>query len=215
MSELKWLPGNYQIAKSYEHYLYANYIKNITFNRTIGKRCDGDLTRFAQMSKKPRDDAQRWRAFKNIVRFYRNPLGYTYWKTQPFFQQNRVRIVYVLLFYHMYNTLMLVVQCRGNKRKMIEDYASATGRSSKNFTGLSAMNRMPQDMKKNYVRYSNFHQMRRNKQVSKMHLPWWSRDQNFRKYFEMRKKHGIEPSLSGFANDKHYEKFMKKATNFY
>lgn len=26
-------------------------------------------------------------------------------------------------------------------------------------------------------------------------LPYWTRDQNFRKYFEMRKKNGIEPSL--------------------
>ena len=24
---------------------------------------------------------------------------------------------------------------------------------------------------------------------------YWCRDQNFRKYFEMRKKHGIEPSI--------------------
>ena len=109
------------------------------------------------MSKKPRDDAQRWRAFKNIVRFYRNPLGYTYWKTQPFFQKNRVRVVYIILFYHMYNTLMLVVQCRGTKRRMIENYAAATGRFSDMFSGVSAQNRMPQDMKKNYVRYSNFH----------------------------------------------------------
>jgi hypothetical protein len=25
---------------------------------------------------------------------------------------------------------------------------------------------------------------------------YWCRDQNFRKYFEMRKKHGIEPSVN-------------------
>ena len=43
--------------------------------------------------------------------------------------------------------------------------------------------------------------MRRNKRVSMIHTNWWCRDQNFRKYFEMRKRHDIRPSLSGFYHE--------------
>ncbi len=65
--------------------------------------------------------------------------------------------------------------------------------------------RFPADCKKNYVRYSNFHQMRKNKRVNNMWLNWWCRDQSFRKYFQMRKAHGIKPSLSGFYHQKIYK----------
>ena len=61
--------------------------------------------------------------------------------------------------------------------------------------------RFPADRKKNYVRYSNFHQKTREKRLTMIHLNWWSRDQNFRKYFQMRKKHDIAPSEKGFKND--------------
>ena len=36
--------------------------------------------------------------------------------------------------------------------------------------------RMPADRKKNYVRYSNFHQIRRNKRLGMIHLNWWCRE---------------------------------------
>ena len=52
--------------------------------------------------------------------------------------------------------------------------------------------------------------MRRNKQVNSMWMAWWCRDQNFRKYFEMRKKHGIKPSLKGFYHEPLYKEHMKK-----
>ncbi len=55
--------------------------------------------------------------------------------------------------------------------------------------------------------------MRRNKQIGMIHMPWWCRDQNFRKYFEMRKKNGIRPALKGFANDEHYRNYIQKSTH--
>ncbi len=94
-------------------------------------------------TKKPRDEAQRWRAFKNITRFHRNALGYIYWKTLPYFSKNRFRLVYALLFYHMWNTWMLMAQCRDTKTTAIEHYAYATGRSSEMYRGLSTRYRMP------------------------------------------------------------------------
>ena len=72
--------------------------------------------------------------------------------------------------------------------------------------------RHPADRKKNYVRYSNFHQIRRNKRIGMIHLNWWCRDQNFRKYFEMRKKNDIRPSLNveGFRHVAIYNDVAKK-----
>ena len=71
------------------------------------------------------------------------------------------------------------------------------------------------DNKKNYIRYSNFHQVRRNKRIKAIHLNWWCRDQNFRKYFEMRKKHDIKPSTSGFYHEKIYDDAAKANAEFF
>ena len=75
--------------------------------------------------------------------------------------------------------------------------------------------RFPADRKKNYVRYSNFHQMKKNKRLSMMWTNWWCRDQNFRKYFEMRKKHGIKPSNKGFKHTEIYDNQIKHNAQFY
>ena len=48
-----------------------------------------------------------------------------------------------------------------------------------------------------------------------MHLNWWCRDQNFRKYFEMRKKHDIKPSLTGFYHEKIYDDAAKSNAAFW
>lgn len=84
------------------------------------------------------------------------------------------------------------------------------GETNKTHGPAHADRRHPVDRKKNYVRYSNFHQIRRNKRLSMIWTNWWCRDQNFRKYFEMRKRHGIKPSLSGFYHEKIYTDVAKK-----
>jgi hypothetical protein len=43
---------------------------------------------------------------------------------------------------------------------------------------------------------SNFNSMNKNPSQNCITTAYWCRDQNFRKYFEMRKKHGIEPSVN-------------------
>ena len=68
------------------------------------------------------------------------------------------------------------------------------------------------DRKKNYVRYSNFHQIRRNKRLNMIWTNWWCRDQNFRKYFEMRKRHGIRPGTSGFYHQAIFNETARKNT---
>ena len=75
------------------------------------------------------------------------------------------------------------------------------GENNKHYDGPHSDRRFPVDRKKNYVRYSNAHQIRRAKRVSMIHTNWWCRDQNFRKYFDMRKRNDIRPALAGFAHE--------------
>ena len=75
--------------------------------RALGKETDGDLSKFVNRAAKPRDEAQRWRAFKNITRFFKNPFGYTYWRVATLSSQNRIRIIYVFLVFHLYQSFML------------------------------------------------------------------------------------------------------------
>ena len=58
----------------------VNLIYNVNSFRALAKETDGDFTKFVMKTGKPRDMAQKWRAFKNIARFMKNPFGYTFWK---------------------------------------------------------------------------------------------------------------------------------------
>lgn len=93
---------------------------------------------------------------------------------------------------------------------MIEHWRYRLGEVNKQHSAGHRDRRMPVDRKKNYVRYSNFHQVKRNKRISMIWTNWWCRDQNFRKYFEMRKRHGIRPSLTGFYHEKIFDETAKK-----
>ena len=52
--------------------------------------------------KKPRDEAQKWRAVRNIARLWKNPMGYWYWKMDIFNRNQRVRFMYVNLAYCLF-----------------------------------------------------------------------------------------------------------------
>ena len=96
-----------------------------------------------------------------------------------------------MLVFHLYSSFVLWLGTKYKKESMIGKWRWANGEINK-FHGLEKSDRrFPADRKKNYVRYSNVHQVRRNKRVSMIHTNWWCRDQNFRKYFDMRKRHGI------------------------
>ena len=100
------------------------------------------------------------------------------------------------------------------KERMIEHWRYRLGETNKQVGAPHRDRRLPVDRKKNYVRYSNFHQVRRNKRISMIWTNWWCRDQNFRKYFEMRKRHGIRPSLTGFYHESIYADVEKKNVEF-
>ena len=93
-----------------EGFMYGNpnmYERAEMIGRSLAKETDGDFTKFVNKTQKPRDTAQRWRAFKNIARFFKNPFGYTFWKVATLTNQNRIRLFYVLLVFHLYQSFML------------------------------------------------------------------------------------------------------------
>eukprot|EP00356_Strombidium_inclinatum_P002192 CAMPEP_0170480814 /NCGR_PEP_ID=MMETSP0208-20121228/1502_1 /TAXON_ID=197538 /ORGANISM="Strombidium inclinatum, Strain S3" /LENGTH=209 /DNA_ID=CAMNT_0010753411 /DNA_START=12 /DNA_END=641 /DNA_ORIENTATION=+ len=169
--------------------------------RALAKETDGDFTKFVIRTQKPRDMAQKWRMFKNISRFFKNPWGYTFWKVSTLSSQNRIRIMWGLLLYHLYQSFILYLVTKMKKESMIGKWKWHIGETNAFYDSPHTDRRFPADRKKNYVRYSNFHQVRKNKKISMIHTNWWCRDQNFRKYFDMRKRHNIEPSMSGFYHD--------------
>ena len=140
----------------------------------------------------------------------KNPLGYGYWKMNVFHDQNRVRFMWVALAFHLYQSFIVYVMVKNKKEKMIESWRWHLGETNAEQPLGSRDRRFPADRKKNYVRYSNFHQALRAKRLGMMHLNWWCRDQNFRKYFEMRKKHDIRPALSGFAHESIFKETTAK-----
>lgn len=118
--------------------------------------------------------------------------------------------MWVLMWFHLYQSFLIYFKTRGKKENMIEHWRWRIGETNKNHAAMVSDRRFPADRKKNYVRYSNFHQTRRNKRLSMIYTNWWCRDQNFRKYFEMRKRHDIRPSLSGFYHEQIYADVAKK-----
>ena len=172
--------------------------------RALAKETDGDYTKFVAKTAKPRDMAQKWRAFKNFARFWKNPAGYTFWKFANMANQNRIRVVWAILIWNLYQSFYVWIVCKTQKESKMGRWLWAVGELDTN-VGIPHEDAMPADRKKNYVRYSNFHQVRRNKRTSMIHTNWWCRDQNFRKYFEMRKRHNITPAISGFYHDSLYE----------
>lgn len=133
-----------------------------------------------------------------------------YWKTQPYRTNNRVRIIWVLMCYHLYQSFLLYVICKNKKENMTAKWRWHIGETNDKHSQAHSDRRMPADRHKNYVRYTNFHQIRRNKRLGMVHTNWWCRDQNFRKYFEMRKKNDIRPSDSGFQHFQLFDDVAKQ-----
>lgn len=137
-----------------------------------------------------------------------------YWKLDPFHSQARIRLIWVCLIFHMYQSFLLYVMVKNKKEKMIEHWRWRLGETNSMHGPQHRDRRFPANRIKNYVRYSNFHQIRRNKRLGMIHTNWWCRDQNFRKYFEMRKRHDIRPSDKGFYHEKIYDEVAQSNASF-
>ena len=106
----------------------------------------------------------------------KNPFGYTFWKMAQLTNQNRIRILWVFLVFHLYQSFVLYLLTKMKKERMMDKWRWAIGENNKHYDGPHSDRRFPVDRKKNYVRYSNPHQIRRNKRVSMIHTNWWCRD---------------------------------------
>lgn len=84
-----------------------DFLTSYLLNRSLAKETDGDFAKFVTSTRKPRDMAQKWRAFKNIARFFKNPFAYLFWKINPLHQQNRIRFTWVLLTWHLMQSFLL------------------------------------------------------------------------------------------------------------
>ena len=118
--------------------------------------------------------------------------------------------MYANLAYMLFQNWQTTVVCKNKKETALAFWRYQTGQQNDHWLKVNDRP-MPVDRHKNYIRYSNFHQIRRNKKVAMMHLNWWCRDQNFRKYLQMRKKNNIRPSLTGFYHDAMYTENVSKA----
>lgn len=164
-------------------------------------RINSNLTFLQGQSKKPRDNAQKWRVFKNFTRLIKNPVGYIYWKLEPLHRANRIRPVWVLLIAQLYTSFAMYTLMKNKKERLIEHWYYKMGETNSTQGLGHGDTRFPADRKKNYVRYSNLHQKTREKRLSMIFTNFWCRDQNFRKYFQMRKKNDIQPSEKGFYHE--------------
>ena len=91
------------------------YIHLSILIRALAKETDGDFHKFVVSTRKPRDMAQKWRAFKNIARFWKNPFGYVFWKVNPLHAQNRIRFFWLLLIFHLYQSFLLWIMIKNSK----------------------------------------------------------------------------------------------------
>ena len=142
-----------------EGFMYGNPNMNERadmIGRALARETDGDFTKFVMRTQKPRDNAQKWRMFKNFARWYKNPFGYTFWKVAGIGSQNRIRTMYFLLVFHLFSSFYLYLAQKTGKESMLSAYMWYSGQMNNEY-GLPNPLRMPADRKKNYVRYSNFH----------------------------------------------------------
>ena len=122
--------------------------------------------------------------------------------------------MYVNLAYMLYQNFLVTQYCKMMKENCIEHWRYVTAQTNDHYSAVHTK-LMPYDRHKNYLRYSNFHQSLRNKRQGMMMLNWWCRDQNFRKYFEMRKKNDIRPSETGFYHEKIYDEVAAQNASIY
>ena len=144
--------------------------------RALGKEHDWDMTRMAESKYKPRDNAQRWRMFRNIARFYKNPFGYVFWKAYATSAGNRIRGFYVIAAWNCVMTFFSYLHMKNTKEELINKWRFAVGEMDQFHMPSHDSVRYPSERKKNYIRYSNFHQKNQNKRVSSIMLNFWCRD---------------------------------------
>jgi len=168
--------------------------------RNVYKYTDGDLAKISLDMSKPKDYAYKWRWNKNVARFFKNPLGYTAWRYIYMQNQNRGPTLWTItvLTICCVNTYLLSKKSKYYRKTMREwqiDRGIQLWSLNKNDYIDDRLVTGP-DTTTFKKHISNFNAMFKNPHGRCATTAYWCRDQNFRKYFEIRKRHGIEPSTN-------------------
>ncbi|KAL4464094.1 hypothetical protein ABPG74_006031 [Tetrahymena malaccensis] len=155
--------------------------------RSMGKSTDWELEKFRLGKKFPdRGNKRRW--FKNLFRLIKNPLGYIFWKTYKARLAKPSLIVTSMFIGFTLGFIKLKAQSIAYSKKQY-----ATLRAGKNIEGSGQVHFGYHDQKWGMPAIPMF-------QLMYYELPGNSivvnpcRNQNYRLYFEMRKKLGILPA---------------------
>ena len=61
----------------------------------MGRKFDWDLEKY-RISEKPADKGNRRRVMKNLSRFVKNPIGYTYWKMKGTLKNRNLYVMFLV-----------------------------------------------------------------------------------------------------------------------
>jgi len=154
--------------------------------RSMGKQYDWELEKFRLAKKYPdRGNKRRW--FKNMFRLIKHPMGYLWWKTYRF-RTAKGRLmatcmgIAAIFTLYKYKYLSMQLQKKAT-------YALFSGKNVEG-TGVSNMGYYDQILAKQAMPLTEllYYEVPGHKIIVSP-----CRDQNYRKYFELRKKHGINP----------------------
>eukprot|EP01016_Furgasonia_blochmanni_P012789 TRINITY_DN1640_c0_g1_i2.p3 TRINITY_DN1640_c0_g1~~TRINITY_DN1640_c0_g1_i2.p3 ORF type:complete len:174 (+),score=63.74 TRINITY_DN1640_c0_g1_i2:235-756(+) len=154
--------------------------------RSVGKQYDWELERF-RLGKKYPDRGNKRRFIKNFFRFLKHPFGYAWWKTYKWRQAKGRLMVLTITFGMIFTVFKYKVDAWNIAKK--NHWLLVSG---KNLEGTGTIRpgydddrwaKQPMPMT-SFLYYD---------------LPGYKivvnpcRDQNYRKYFELRKRYGIKP----------------------
>jgi len=176
-----------------QHYLY-NHVPNKRerlemIYRSIGRQNDWELEKFRAGKKFPdRGNKKRW--WKNLWRVMKHPLGYYYWKTYKF-RQNKPRLIAIMMSIGFVSMFINYKQQSFFHAKK-QHYLLVSGKNLEGF-GLTQPGYSDERFALQAMPLTQFlyYQIPGNKIIVNP-----CRDQNYRKYFEMRKKNGIQAPIS-------------------
>ena len=159
--------------------------------RRLMKDNDGDLSKFSMNLKKPWDKAQRWRQWKNMSRMAKNPIAFTLWRYNYAVSQGRgINPLYLFWIVCMSGVVYNMAEKSKQHNHMMKTYRYHKGAENYfPFINYQDYRLVSVDDTTNLKKKStNFNAMFKNPHSRMMTEAYWCRDQNFRKYFQMRKE---------------------------
>ena len=175
------------------HYLYTNVPNKRErlemIHRSMGRQHDWELEKFRAAKKFPdRGNKKRW--WKNLFRVLKHPLGYYYWKTYRS-RRSMPRLIAITMGIG-FTTMFVNYKQQSFWQAKKQRYLLVSGKNVEGF-GLTQPGYSDEKFALQSMPLTQFlyYQVPGNKIVVNP-----CRDQNYRKYFELRKKYNITAPIS-------------------